>query len=102
MKRHKNKISFAISMAIASGVFAQNVLPPVEVVSRPIVEDVVIDNSMRGTGMGKILMDFIKDYSHKMSCYKIILDCSEHNIGFYEKCGFKINCTQMALYHSSL
>jgi len=66
------------------------------------VEDVVIDNCMRGTGMGKILMDFIKDYSHKMGCYKIILDCSEHNIGFYEKCGFKINGTQMALYYSSL
>lgn len=66
------------------------------------VEDVVVDNSVRGTGIGKILMDFVKTYSNQLGCYKIILDCSEYNVGFYEKCGFKVNGAQMALYHSSL
>lgn len=66
------------------------------------VEDVVVDKSMRGTGLGKILMGFIQEYANKMRCYKTILDCTEENIGFYEKCGFKTNGVQMALYHSSL
>lgn len=64
------------------------------------VEDVVVDNSMRGLGMGKILMNFINEYATKMGCYKTILDCAEHNIVFYEKCGFKSHGVQMALYHS--
>lgn len=66
------------------------------------VEDVVVDKSMRGTGLGKILMGFIKEYANKMGCYKTILDCSEHNVGFYEKSGFTRNGAQMALYNSSL
>jgi glucosamine-phosphate N-acetyltransferase len=66
------------------------------------VEDVVVDNSMRGTGMGKILMGFVNEYANKMGCYKTILDCAQHNVVFYEKCGFKNNGFQMSLYHSSL
>lgn len=64
------------------------------------VEDVVVDNSMRGSGLGKMLMGFIQEYANNMGCYKTILDCSQHNVGFYEKCGFKNNGVQMALYHS--
>ena len=28
-------------------------------------------------------------------CYKVILDCSESNVGFYEKCGFDNKGYQM-------
>jgi len=31
-------------------------------------------------------------------CYKVILDCAEKNIGFYEKCGFKRKEVTMAWY----
>jgi len=33
-----------------------------------------------------------------LGCYKIILDCSEKNVPFYEKCGFKKKEVQMAFY----
>lgn len=31
-------------------------------------------------------------------CYKIILDCGEHNVQFYEKCGYKKKEVQMVQY----
>ena len=31
-------------------------------------------------------------------CYKSILNCSEKNIGFYEKCGYKFKEVSMAKY----
>ena len=31
-------------------------------------------------------------------CYKVILDCSEKNVGFYEKCGFQRKEVLMAWY----
>ena len=43
MNNTKNKIAFAISIAIVSGAYAENKLPTVEVVSRPIIEEVAID-----------------------------------------------------------
>lgn len=33
-----------------------------------------------------------------MGCYKIILDCSQKNIPFYEKCGFSHKEYEMVLY----
>lgn len=63
------------------------------------IEDVVVDESMRGFGLGKIIVDYAVNYAIEIGCYKTILDCSNHNIVFYEKCGFKNKGAQMALYH---
>lgn len=60
------------------------------------IEDVVVDETMRGFGLGKILIDTAKNECK--DCYKIILDCSSHNIKFYEKCGFEIKGNEMAIY----
>ena len=35
-------------------------------------------------------------------CYKIILDCAEKNVGFYQRCGFSAKEIQMALYKAKL
>ena len=52
------------------------------------VEDVVVDEGYRGTGLGKRLMEEIKSAAKKFNCYKLILTCSQANVKFYEKCGF--------------
>ena len=31
-------------------------------------------------------------------CYKVILDCDDSNVGFYEKCGYSRKGAQMAMY----
>ncbi|GLT94701.1 hypothetical protein SLE2022_124300 [Rubroshorea leprosula] len=62
------------------------------------IEDVVVDGSARGKQLGKKIIEFLTDHARAMGCYKVILDCSEDNRGFYEKCGFKKKEIQMAKY----
>ncbi|KAA0043882.1 glucosamine 6-phosphate N-acetyltransferase [Cucumis melo var. makuwa] len=62
------------------------------------IEDVVVDSSARGMQLGKIIVGFLTNHAREMGCYKVILDCSVENQGFYEKCGFKHKAIQMAKY----
>lgn len=63
------------------------------------IEDVVIDNQYRGCGLGKKLINEAIKISKNNNCYKIILDCSEHNIPFYQKSGFTHKGAFMSLYN---
>ena len=62
------------------------------------IEDVVVDSKYRNNGLGKKLIDHCVEYAKTKGCYKIILNCSEKNIQFYEKCGFKNKNVEMSLY----
>lgn len=62
------------------------------------VEDVVIHPSFQKNGLGKYLIDFAKNYACSQKCYKIILDCMQHNVEFYKKCDFIEKGHQMAIY----
>ncbi len=31
---------------------------------------------------------FLTELARKAGCYKSILDCDDHNVGFYERCGY--------------
>lgn len=52
------------------------------------IEDVVIDTACRGVGLGEMLVRHLKKIALDRKCYKVILDCQEDRIGFYQKCGF--------------
>lgn len=62
------------------------------------IEDVVVDRNTRGKHLGKLIVDDLLEYARLHGCYKAILDCSEENVGFYEKCGFYRKEVQMACY----
>lgn len=62
------------------------------------IEDIVVDSSQRGKNLGKILLKALKELAEQLGCYKIILDCEEGKVQFYEKCGFKEKGRQMAFY----
>lgn len=62
------------------------------------VEDVIVDKNIRNCGLGKKMINHCINYSKKEKAYKIILDCSEKNLKFYEKCGFEKKGCFMALY----
>lgn len=62
------------------------------------IEDIVVDSAQRGKNLGKILLHALKDLAVGMGCYKVILDCEEGKVQFYEKCGFKEKGRQMAFY----
>lgn len=62
------------------------------------IEDVVIDENYQGKGYGKFLINKLVEKAKKFKCYKIILNCDEKNIRFYEKAGFKKKNIEMSLY----
>ncbi|KAI9297045.1 glucosamine 6-phosphate N-acetyltransferase [Neoconidiobolus thromboides FSU 785] len=62
------------------------------------IEDIVVHDSQRGKKLGLRVIDALKYIGVKVGCYKIILNCSESNVPFYEKCGFKVKDFQMTIY----
>lgn len=62
------------------------------------IEDVIITEKYRGFGYGKILISKLCDIGlNKFKCYKVILNCLEKNIKFYEKCQFVVAGCEMKL-----
>ena len=59
------------------------------------IEDVVVDKTTRSTGVGRRITDHLVDIAKSNSCYKVILNCSDHNVGFYDKCGFHLSGNEM-------
>lgn len=62
------------------------------------IEDIITHSSYRGQGLGKKIIQSLVSYGKDCGCYKVILDCNDTNIPFYEKCGFIKKENQMALY----
>lgn len=52
------------------------------------IEDVITDQEWRGKGISRKLIDKAKEISREVGCYKVILNCSEENLGFYQHLGF--------------
>lgn len=62
------------------------------------IEDIVVDKDFRGSGLGKVIVNALVSHAKKSDCYKVILDCAESNVGFYEKCGFIRKGIELAKY----
>ena len=53
------------------------------------IEDVAIHRDYRGFGYGKKIVEHIVEFAKNQYCYKVVLFCSNDNIAFYKKCGFR-------------
>lgn len=62
------------------------------------IEDVVISKEYRKCGLGNFMVRQAIQEAEELGCYKVILDCDDRLISFYEKCGLKRKGTQMAHY----
>ena len=62
------------------------------------IEDVVVDINYRGQKLGKKLINYAVGLCKDKGCYKVILDCNNENIKFYEKCNFELKGNEMSLY----
>jgi glucosamine-phosphate N-acetyltransferase len=51
------------------------------------IEDIVVLKRMQGKGLGYKIIQTLKDIAVRNQCFKVVLDCSESNEGFYNKCG---------------
>uniref|UniRef100_A0A6C0AWJ8 N-acetyltransferase domain-containing protein n=1 Tax=viral metagenome TaxID=1070528 RepID=A0A6C0AWJ8_9ZZZZ len=62
------------------------------------IEDIVIDKKHNGCGLGKHMIETLKELASKRNCYKCILDCDEVLERFYNKCEFNKMGLFMAKY----
>lgn len=62
------------------------------------IEDVVVAPTHQGLKLGQALISTLTGLAKKVGCYKIILDCLDHNVGFYEKCGYEKKGVEMKMY----
>lgn len=63
------------------------------------IEDIVVHQDFRGQKLAKIILDELKSYGSTKNVYKIILDCKQELLKFYEKNEFVLKGVQMALYY---
>lgn len=59
------------------------------------IQDVVIDGNYQKKGLGKMLIDQLLKWARDFNCYKVVLNCHDDNIAFYEKCGFNRRGSEM-------
>ncbi len=59
------------------------------------IEDIVVDNTVRGKMVGVKLVKELVDIGKSKGCYRITLFCDEKLIKFYERNGFKVNNVMM-------
>jgi glucosamine-phosphate N-acetyltransferase len=52
------------------------------------IEDVAVHPDFQKHGIGRSLVEHLLDECRHFRCYKVILDCAETVIPFYEKLGF--------------
>ena len=61
------------------------------------IEDIVVHEKYRNMNFGKNLIDYLVNIAKERQTYKIILNCSEENMKFYQKCGFHKSNLEMRL-----
>jgi glucosamine-phosphate N-acetyltransferase len=62
------------------------------------IEDFVVDSEYRNKKLGKKLLVHCINMCTEKQCYKIILNCKNDLISYYEKYGFENKNAEMSLY----
>ncbi|TDL20321.1 acyl-CoA N-acyltransferase [Rickenella mellea] len=62
------------------------------------IEDIAVDKQQQGKKIGLRIIHALTYISELNGCYKTILNCSNDNIPFYEKCGYEKKENEMAKY----
>jgi glucosamine-phosphate N-acetyltransferase len=74
-------------------VAAGSIIKLVKLHNNPIaqIEDVVVDESYRGKGYGKMMIEALtKIGKEEWGCYKVTLNCLTKNVKFYEKLNYEV------------
>lgn len=53
------------------------------------LEDVAVRTDFQKQGIGAALVQHITEEARRLGCYKLILNCSEANVAFYVRLGFR-------------
>lgn len=74
--------------------FSNNMVPFTSL----FVDDLCVDESLRGEHIGQQLLDYVKEEAKRLGCYEVTLNVWAGNAAaehFYDKMGFKPKETQM-------
>lgn len=64
------------------------------------IEDIVVDSNLRGKNLGRIIVECLTRIAfEEEGVYKVILDCSDKNVGFYQKLNYKLVQNDMGIYN---
>src|SRR5262249_37917110 len=61
------------------------------------IEDVSVRPGYEKMGIGTALAQHATEQARKLGCYKVILNCAEHLVSFYESIGFRRHEVQMRI-----
>lgn len=61
------------------------------------IEDIVVDEEYRNIGLCRKMLEFLKELAKEYNCYRIILNCNENMVKFYEKFDFKLKWHNLAI-----
>jgi glucosamine-phosphate N-acetyltransferase len=61
------------------------------------IEDLVVHDGIRKCGLGRTLVNHILKIAREINCFRVILNCNEKNINFYENCGFQHDKVEMTI-----
>ena len=53
------------------------------------IEDIVSHSNYKNKSIGRIIVNSLFDIAKEEGCYKVVLQCKEHNVVFYEKCNYE-------------
>ena len=62
------------------------------------IEDIIVDKEYRKKGYGMIIIKHLIELAKEINCYKVILNCKDELVGFYDKCGLWRKGAQMVQY----
>jgi len=65
------------------------------------IEDIAVSKSEQGKKLGIKIIHTLMDISEKVGCYKTTLVCADHNVKFYERCGFVKGQNEMVFLNQS-
>lgn len=61
------------------------------------IENILVQETYRGKGIGKLIVNYLSNYAKKYGCYRIDLTCEESLECFYKNLGFEIKQLGMTM-----
>lgn len=91
-QKHIEKIIVkAFDGNIQIGTAAVLIDPHIDGKPSALVESVEVIENRRRQGIGKMLMLYLIELANDRDCYKLVLQCVNHNVPFYKACGFHVH-----------